>query len=64
MAFAAQLARFSARGPLQGEAPWVLYLKHLSLAGWFYFYMEYIRLSKRDAAMWLDAKPIVEPEGH
>ncbi|MDD1672323.1 MAG: tetrahydromethanopterin S-methyltransferase subunit C [Methanomicrobiales archaeon] len=36
----------------------------VSLAGWLYFYMEYIRLSKRDAAMWLDAKPIVEPEGH
>ena len=36
----------------------------VSFAGWFYTYMEYIRLSKRDAAMWLDAKPIVEPEGH
>jgi tetrahydromethanopterin S-methyltransferase subunit C len=36
----------------------------VSFAGWFYTYMEYIRLSKRDAAMWLDAKMIVEPEGH
>jgi tetrahydromethanopterin S-methyltransferase subunit C len=36
----------------------------VSLVGWGYTYMQYIQLSKRDAAMWLDAKPIVEPEGH
>jgi len=36
----------------------------VSLIGWGYTYMQYIQLSKRDAAMWLDAKPIVEPEGH
>jgi tetrahydromethanopterin S-methyltransferase subunit C len=36
----------------------------VSVIGWFYAYMEYIRLSQRDAAMWLDSKPIVEPEGH
>jgi tetrahydromethanopterin S-methyltransferase subunit C len=34
----------------------------VSVAGWFYTYMMYIRMSQRDAAMWLDAKPIVEPE--
>jgi tetrahydromethanopterin S-methyltransferase subunit C len=35
----------------------------VSVVGWFYTYVAYIRLSQRDAAMWLDAKPIVEPEG-
>jgi hypothetical protein len=33
---ASQLARFSTRGPTQGEPPWLLYVKHLSLAGWFW----------------------------
>ncbi|HZD43318.1 MAG TPA: tetrahydromethanopterin S-methyltransferase subunit C [Methanomicrobiales archaeon] len=33
--------------------------------GWFLTFSEYIKLSKRDAAAWLDAKPIIEPEaGH
>jgi tetrahydromethanopterin S-methyltransferase subunit C len=36
----------------------------ISAAGWLYTYNQYICLSKRDAAAWLDAKPIVEPEGH
>jgi len=36
----------------------------VSVAGWFYTYNQYICLSKRDAAAWLDAKPIREPEGH
>ena len=36
----------------------------VSLAGWFYTYSQYLCLSKRDAAAWLDAKPIKEPEGH
>jgi len=31
--------------------------------GWFYAFAQYIMLSKRDAAAWLDMKPIVEPEG-
>jgi tetrahydromethanopterin S-methyltransferase subunit C len=35
----------------------------VSVVGWFYTYMVYIRMSQRDAAMWLDSKPIVEPEG-
>jgi tetrahydromethanopterin S-methyltransferase subunit C len=35
----------------------------VSAVGWFYTYMMYIRMSQRDAVMWLDAKPIVEPEG-
>lgn len=34
----------------------------VSAAGWVYTYMVYIRMSQRDAAMWLDSKPIVEPE--
>jgi tetrahydromethanopterin S-methyltransferase subunit C len=36
----------------------------ISAAGWLYTYNQFICLSKRDAAAWLDAKPIVEPEGH
>jgi len=31
--------------------------------GWYYTYIKYIELSKRDAASWLDAKPIPEVEG-
>jgi len=36
----------------------------VSLAGWYYTYNQYLCLSQRDAAAWLDAKPIREPEGH
>ena len=36
----------------------------VSVAGWLYTYCQYLALSKRDAAFWLDAKPIKEPEGH
>jgi tetrahydromethanopterin S-methyltransferase subunit C len=36
----------------------------VSVAGWLYSFNGFISLSKRDAAAWLDAKPIVEPEGH
>jgi tetrahydromethanopterin S-methyltransferase subunit C len=36
----------------------------VALVGWGYTYMQYIGLSKRDAASWLDAKPIPEVEGH
>jgi tetrahydromethanopterin S-methyltransferase subunit C len=36
----------------------------VSVAGWLYTYNQFICLSKRDAAAWLDAKPIREPEGH
>jgi tetrahydromethanopterin S-methyltransferase subunit C len=36
----------------------------VSVAGWLYTYTQYLGLSKRDAAAWLDAKPIREPEGH
>lgn len=36
----------------------------VSVAGWYYTYSRYIALSKRDAAAWLDTKPIVEAEGH
>ena len=36
----------------------------IALIGWLYTYCEYIDLSKRDAAAWLDTKPIPEMEGH
>jgi tetrahydromethanopterin S-methyltransferase subunit C len=36
----------------------------IAIAGWAYTYDQYITLSKRDAAAWLDAKPIPEMEGH
>jgi tetrahydromethanopterin S-methyltransferase subunit C len=36
----------------------------VALVGWGYTYKHYIGLSKRDAASWLDAKPIPEVEGH
>jgi tetrahydromethanopterin S-methyltransferase subunit C len=36
----------------------------VALVGWGYTYKQYIGLSKRDAASWLDAKPIPEVEGH
>ncbi|MBN1194660.1 MAG: tetrahydromethanopterin S-methyltransferase subunit C [Methanomicrobiaceae archaeon] len=35
----------------------------VSIIGWAYTYMEYIKLSRRDAYDWLDAKPIHEPKG-
>ena len=36
----------------------------IGLIGWYYTYSKYICLSKRDAAAWLDMKPIPELEGH
>jgi tetrahydromethanopterin S-methyltransferase subunit C len=36
----------------------------ISIILWAYTYSQYITLSKRDAAFWLDAKPIREPEVH
>jgi tetrahydromethanopterin S-methyltransferase subunit C len=36
----------------------------IAIIGWVFTYREYIILSKRDAAAWLDAKPIPEVEGH
>ena len=35
----------------------------IAVIGWYYTYTKYIELSKRDAAGWLDAKPIPELEG-
>jgi tetrahydromethanopterin S-methyltransferase subunit C len=35
----------------------------VSLVGWYYTYVKYIELSKRDAAGWLDSKPIPDVEG-
>jgi tetrahydromethanopterin S-methyltransferase subunit C len=36
----------------------------VAIIGWCYTYQQYMVLSKRDAAAWLDAKPIPEVEGH
>jgi len=36
----------------------------IAIIGWGYTYCQYMALSKRDAAAWLDAKPIPEVEGH
>jgi tetrahydromethanopterin S-methyltransferase subunit C len=36
----------------------------VGIIGWAYTYNQYICLSKRDAAAWLDAKMIPEVEGH
>jgi tetrahydromethanopterin S-methyltransferase subunit C len=36
----------------------------IAIIGWAYTYNQYICLSKRDAAAWLDAKPIPDMEGH
>jgi tetrahydromethanopterin S-methyltransferase subunit C len=35
----------------------------VSVIGWYYTYNAYLKLSRRDAFMWLDAKPIREPKG-
>jgi tetrahydromethanopterin S-methyltransferase subunit C len=34
----------------------------VALIGWYYTYAKYIELSRRDAAAWLDSKPIPEAE--
>jgi tetrahydromethanopterin S-methyltransferase subunit C len=36
----------------------------VAVIGWAYTYQQYMILSKRDAAAWLDAKPIPEAEAH
>jgi tetrahydromethanopterin S-methyltransferase subunit C len=36
----------------------------VAIIGWGYTYHEYFALSRRDAAAWLDAKPIPETEAH
>jgi tetrahydromethanopterin S-methyltransferase subunit C len=36
----------------------------IAVGGWAYTYNEYMVMSKRDAAAWLDAKPIPDVEGH
>lgn len=36
----------------------------VAIIGWAYTYQQYMIMSKRDAAAWLDAKPIPEAEGH
>ncbi|WP_342679091.1 tetrahydromethanopterin S-methyltransferase subunit MtrC [Methanofollis sp. UBA420] len=35
----------------------------VAVAGWYYTYVRFLELSKRDAFAWLDAKPILEPKG-
>jgi tetrahydromethanopterin S-methyltransferase subunit C len=36
----------------------------IALIGWLYTYGQYFEMSKRDAAAWLDSKPIPDMEGH
>jgi len=36
----------------------------VAIVGWLYTYSQYFAMSKRDAAAWLDSKPIPETEGH
>jgi tetrahydromethanopterin S-methyltransferase subunit C len=36
----------------------------VAVIGWFYTYSKYIELSRRDAAAWLESKPIPDVEGH
>jgi tetrahydromethanopterin S-methyltransferase subunit C len=36
----------------------------VAIIGWIYTYGQYMEMSKRDAAAWLDSKPIPDVEGH
>jgi len=36
----------------------------VAIIGWLYTYTQFFEMSKRDAAAWLDSKPIPETEGH
>jgi tetrahydromethanopterin S-methyltransferase subunit C len=36
----------------------------VAIIGWVYTYGQYLEMSKRDAAAWLDSKPIPDVEGH
>jgi len=36
----------------------------VAIIGWLYTYSQYFEMSKRDAAAWLDSKPIPDTEGH
>jgi tetrahydromethanopterin S-methyltransferase subunit C len=36
----------------------------VAIIGWIYTYQQYMEMSKRDAAAWLDAKPIPDVEAH
>ena len=36
----------------------------VAIIGWVYTYSQYMEMSKRDAAAWLDSKPIPDVEGH
>jgi len=36
----------------------------IAIVGWFYTYSKYFEMSKRDAAAWLDSKPIPDTEGN
>jgi tetrahydromethanopterin S-methyltransferase subunit C len=36
----------------------------VAIIGWAYTYQQYMEMSKRDAAAWLDSKPIPDVEGH
>jgi tetrahydromethanopterin S-methyltransferase subunit C len=49
--------------PFVSTIPAVLSLL-IAIIGWVYTYSQYMEMSKRDAAAWLDAKMIPEAEGH
>src|SRR5512136_3052562 len=46
------------------NAPSAVISMIIAIIGWVYTYNQYMDMSKRDAAAWLDAKPIPEVEGH
>jgi tetrahydromethanopterin S-methyltransferase subunit C len=46
------------------NAYWALLSLIVAIIGWVYTYGQYMDMSKRDAAAWLDAKPIPDVEGH
>jgi tetrahydromethanopterin S-methyltransferase subunit C len=44
------------------NAPSAMISLIIAIIGWIYTYNQYMDMSKRDAASWLDAKPIPEVE--
>src|SRR5512137_732504 len=46
------------------NAPSAMISLIIAIIGWIYTYRQYMDMSQRDAASWLDAKPIPEVEAH
>ena len=46
------------------SAPSAIISLIVAIIGWVYTYSQYFEMSKRDAAAWLDSKPIPDTEGH